>query len=153
MLNWLISVVADFGSQWADSALSMLFLTGFLSATLLPGGSEAVLFATLDLHKYSPVLAISIATLGNTLGGATNFAIGLWIPNRTQNKKRSLRSLLWLKKYGYWALLFSWLPVIGDAMCVAAGWLRMKFLPSFVLILIGKAIRYAVLAALFYGFF
>lgn len=148
-----MSLVADFGSQWADSALFMLFLTGFLSATLLPGGSEAVLFATLDLHTYSPILAIFIATLGNSFGGAVNFAIGLWIPNRTQSKKRSLRSLLWLKKYGYWALLFSWLPVIGDAMCVAAGWLRMRFLPSFILILIGKAIRYAVLAALFYGFF
>ncbi|MCE0494216.1 YqaA family protein [Vibrio salinus] len=153
MLNWLMSLGIDFGHQWADSALSMLFLSGFLSATLLPGGSEAVLFATLDLHTYSPFLAVSVATFGNSLGGVANFAIGLWIPNRSQNRKRGLRSLLWLKKYGYWALLFSWLPVVGDAMCVAAGWLRMRLLPSFILILIGKAIRYAVLAALFYGFF
>lgn len=153
MLDWLSYFGAEFASQWADSALSMLFVTGFLSATLLPGGSEAVLFATLDLHKYSPLLSISIATLGNTLGGATNFALGLWIPNREPKKKSNIRSLLWLKKYGYWALLFSWLPVVGDAMCVAAGWLRMKFLPSFLLIFIGKAIRYAVLTALFYGLF
>ncbi len=153
MIDWLVSFSTEFGSQWADSALLVLFITGFLSATLLPGGSEAVLFATLGLNQYSPLLAISVATLGNTFGGATNFALGIWIPNRIENKKRSLRSLLWLKKYGYWALLFSWLPVVGDAMCVAAGWLRMKFLPSFVLIFIGKAIRYAVLTALFYGFF
>ncbi|RQW62935.1 YqaA family protein [Vibrio viridaestus] len=153
MLEWVTTFISNLGSLWADSALLMLFITGFLSATLLPGGSEAVLFATLDLHQFSPLLAITVATLGNTLGGATNYALGLWIPNRTEGRKRGLKSLLWLQKYGYWALLFSWLPVIGDAMCVAAGWLRMKFWPSLILIFIGKAIRYAVLTALFYGFF
>ncbi len=140
-------------SWFADSALAVLFISGFLSATLLPGGSEAGLIATLSLQQYSPVWVIIVATIGNTLGGLTNYWIGIWLPNRTQNEKHGHKAIAWLQKYGYWSLLFSWLPVIGDPLCLAAGWLRMKFLPCVVLIAIGKALRYMVLTALFYGLF
>lgn len=81
------AVFQQLGVWFADSALTLLFVTGFLSATLLPGGSEAALLATLSLNQYSVTSIILVATLGNTLGGLTNYWLGLWIPNRTQNEK------------------------------------------------------------------
>lgn len=138
---------------FSDSALWALGTSGFLSATLLPGASEATLLATLALEKYAVFWVVSIATIGNTLGGLTNYALGLWIPNRTQKEKHGHKAILWLSHYGYIALLFSWLPVIGDPLCLAAGWLRMKFLPCLIIIAFGKALRYSVLAALFLGLF
>lgn len=136
---------------FSDSALWVLFITSFLSATLLPGGSEATLLATLELHQYPVANVVLVATVGNTLGGLTNYGIGLWLPNRMQQEKHANRALRWVEKCGYWTLLFSWLPVIGDPLCLAAGWLRMKFLASTAFIFIGKALRYALLAAIFYG--
>jgi membrane protein YqaA with SNARE-associated domain len=153
MLEFLDPFFSSIGVTFEDSALWMMFITGFLSATLLPGGSEAALIAVLKLGLEPLPLVIIVATLGNTFGGVANYLIGLWIPNRTDQQKHGHRSLVWLQKYGYWALLFSWLPIIGDALCLAAGWLRMRFIPSFTVILIGKAVRYSMLAALFYGFF
>lgn len=138
---------------FAESALWVLFFTGFLSATLLPGGSEASLLATLATDNYLPSLIILVATAGNTLGGLTNYWLGLLIPNRTRDEKHGHRAIAWISRYGYGALFFSWLPVIGDPICLAAGWLRMKFLPTVIIITLGKAVRYSVLTALFFGFF
>lgn len=138
---------------FSDSALWVLFSVSFLSATLLPGGSEAALIATFSLQKFSPITIIAIATLGNTLGGMTNYWLGWLLPNRTQPEKQGHKALQWLYKYGYWALLLSWLPFIGDPLCLAAGWLRMKSLPVLSMIMLGKALRYSMLGAVFYGFF
>lgn len=143
----------SFYQVFADSALWVLFFTGFLSATLLPGGSEASLLATISTEQYSVPLIVLVATIGNTLGGLTNYWIGLLIPNRTRNEKHGHRAIAWIHRFGYGALFFSWLPIIGDPICLAAGWLRMKFLPSLILIFVGKALRYCVLSALFLGFF
>ncbi|GEA52818.1 membrane protein [Vibrio inusitatus NBRC 102082] len=145
------AVFSQLGVWFADSALTLLFATGFLSATLLPGGSEAALIATLSLNQYSIFSILLVATLGNTLGGLTNYWLGLWIPNRTQQEKHGHKAIAWLQKYGYWSLLFSWAPVIGDPLCLAAGWLRMRFLPCLVLITLGKLVRYAVLVGLYTG--
>ena len=153
MLETFTGAFEAFALWFSDSALWVLFISGFLSATLLPGGSEAGLIATLALNQYSTVSIIVIATLGNTLGGMTNYWLGLWLPNRTQHEKYGHKAVRWLSRYGYWTLLFSWLPIIGDPLCLAAGWLRMRFLPSFILILVGKAIRYSLLAAIYFGFF
>ncbi|MGR5118709.1 YqaA family protein [Vibrio astriarenae] len=153
MTDFFSTLFSEVALWFSDSALWVLFITGFLSATLLPGGSEAGLIATLSLGAYSPTWIIIVATIGNTLGGMTNYLIGLWIPNRTESEKHGHKALAYLKKYGYWSLLFSWLPVIGDPLCLAAGWLRMNFWLSTLLVLIGKAARYCVLTTLFYGFF
>jgi membrane protein YqaA with SNARE-associated domain len=153
MLDLLDTVVSGNLFSFSDMPLWALFLSSFLSATLLPGSSEAALIAILSLQRFSPVLIIFIATLGNSLGGITNYCLGVWVPNRTQANKHGHNSLVWLKKYGYWTLLLSWMPVIGDALCVAAGWLRMKFFLSLICIVIGKTIRYIILTVLFYGFF
>jgi membrane protein YqaA with SNARE-associated domain len=118
-----------------------LFVASFISATVLPGGSEVVLIAL--IHKYPEVIwrAVFVATVGNTLGGMTSYLLGRMIPNRAQSK-----AIIYLHKYGYWALLFSWLPRFGDALCVAAGWLRFNPWLSLALFAIGKLFRYALIA-------
>ncbi|MCW8330621.1 DedA family protein [Photobacterium sp. SDRW27] len=134
-----------------ESALWVLFTTGFLSATLLPGGSEANLIATLKLGDNVVWLVVLVATLGNTLGGMTNYWLGRLLPDKTSDEKHGHKALQWLKKYGYWSLFFSWLPIIGDPLCLAAGWLRMRHWLSFLIVMIGKAARYTVLALIVQG--
>ncbi|UTV28211.1 YqaA family protein [Photobacterium atrarenae] len=134
-----------------SSALWVLFSTGLLSATLLPGGSEASLVAALKLGEQPAWLLVIVATVGNTLGGMINYWLGRWLPDKTSEEKNGHKALQWLKKYGYWSLLFSWLPVIGDPLCLAAGWLRMRHDLSLVLIFVGKAVRYLLLALVVQG--
>lgn len=118
-----------------------LFVASFLAATLLPGGSEIVLIAVLQKHPDAVVQAVAVATLGNTLGGTTSYLIGRMIPNKAESK-----AIIYLHKYGYWALLFSWVPLFGDALCVAAGWLRYNPWVSLLLFAIGKLFRYVLVA-------
>lgn len=129
-----------------DSALWILFSTGFLSATLLPGGSEAHLIYLLKQNSHAMATLVLIAALGNTLGGMTNYWLGRLLPKRTLEQKHSQRAIAWLQRYGYWTLLLSWLPIIGDPLCLAAGWLRLRQSWCCLFIAIGKMLRYVVLA-------
>jgi membrane protein YqaA with SNARE-associated domain len=129
-----------------------LFISAFLSSTLLPGGSEIVL-AYLSIHSsHEPWLLLVIATTGNTLGGMSSWLIG-WlvstgkIANKLKNKQNST-AINAIKKWGSPLLLLSWAPIIGDAFCVAAGWLRINVLLALVFICVGKAIRYALILSL-----
>lgn len=124
-----------------EATLWALFTSSFLAATLLPGGSEAALFAVLKLHPGQQWLALGIATLGNTLGGLSSYLIGRVIP-----QKLTPRGLPMLQKYGSPALLLSWVPVIGDPLCVAAGWLRFNPLLATLFIALGKFARYWLIA-------
>jgi membrane protein YqaA with SNARE-associated domain len=121
----------------AEAGLWGLFAASFIAATLLPGGSEVVLVAVIHRHPDLLWTAVAVATAGNTLGGATSFLIGRLIPNRVHHK-----AIIYLHQYGYWALLFSWLPLFGDALCVAAGWLRFNPWISLALFAVGKLFRY-----------
>lgn len=100
-------------------------------------------------HWSSPLALWGIATLGNTAGGLINWLLGAWIverwPKLTPRKTRQQQAVVWLRRWGYPALLLSWLPLVGDPLCLAAGWLRINFLRSFVFIFVGKGLRYAVL--------
>jgi membrane protein YqaA with SNARE-associated domain len=125
----------------AEAGFVGLFIASFLSATLLPGGSEAVLIAVIARHPEAVIEAVAVATVGNTLGGASSFLIGRLLPNRAQH-----RAVIYLHRYGYWALLFSWVPVIGDALCVAAGWLRFNPWGSLLMLAVGKLLRYLAVA-------
>lgn len=131
---------------YGDSALWILFSTGFLSATLLPGGSEANFILLLKQNNESIATLVLVAALGNTLGGMTNYWLGRLVPSRTSNQKYTQKAIMWLQRFGYWTLLFSWLPIIGDPLCLAAGWLRLKQIWCCLFIAIGKTIRYVVLA-------
>jgi membrane protein YqaA with SNARE-associated domain len=128
-----------------DLGLWGLFASAFVSATILPGSSEVVLVALLT--KYPNVFwqAISVATVGNTLGGFTSYWLGRLIPNRSEGAQK-VRAIEWLKHYGVWALLLSWVPLVGDALCVGAGWLRLNLWASLAMLAIGKLVRYLLLA-------
>lgn len=127
--------MSEGASLWA------LFVSSFLAATLLPGGSEAVLFGVLKLHPGELWSAIGVATLGNALGGMSSYVIGRLIP-----PKKDLPGLPAVQKYGNPVLLLSWVPIIGDPLCVAAGWLRLDPWWSFLFITLGKLARYLVVA-------
>jgi membrane protein YqaA with SNARE-associated domain len=118
-----------------------LFVSSFVSATLLPGGSEIVLVALVQKFPEAFWRAILVATIGNTAGGMTSYALGRLLPNRVEH-----RAIIRLHRCGYWALLLSWLPVIGDALCVAAGWLRFDPWRSALLLAAGKLARYVLVA-------
>ncbi|NUY56848.1 hypothetical protein BZG78_00135 [Salinivibrio sp. MA351] len=127
------------------SALATLFVTSFLSATLLPGGSEANLVYLLTQQQFADGVIVAIATVGNTLGGMTNYAIGRWIPDYQPHQRWHRRAHLGLQRYGYAALLLSWVPIIGDPLCVVAGWLRLRQSWCWAVIFIAKASRYMVI--------
>ncbi|WP_232012586.1 YqaA family protein [Vibrio aphrogenes] len=131
--------------------LWFLFFSGFLSATLLPGSSELSLYAALELNTISFFWVMSIATLGNTLGGMTNYYLGLFLPNKTLRHRRGHQLESWIQHYGYWVLLMSWMPIIGDPLCVAAGWLRMNPWLCSLAIFLGKGLRYIALGMIFKG--
>jgi membrane protein YqaA with SNARE-associated domain len=126
-----------------EAGLWVLFSSSFLAATLLPGGSEAVLFGMLKLHPAQYWAALLVATLGNTLGGMSSYLIGRLIP-----PKEDMPGLPAVQKYGSPALLLSWFPIIGDPLCVAAGWLRLNPWRSALFMGLGKFARYCVIAAL-----
>lgn len=126
-----------------EITLSALFLSGFLAATLLPGGSEAVLFAVLktDAGLFWP--AVGIATVGNTLGGLTSYLLGRLAP-----EMKPTAALSRVRRFGSPVLLFAWAPVIGDALCMAAGWLRLTAWKVALFMALGKLARYLVVARL-----
>ena len=126
-----------------DAGLWTLFASSFLAATLLPGGSEAVLFGVLKLEPAQYWPALAVATVGNTLGGMSSYLIGRLIP-----QKQDLSGLAVARKYGTPVLLLSWVPLIGDPLCVAAGWLRLNPGLSLAVMAIGKFARYLAIAAL-----
>ncbi|MGP9421461.1 YqaA family protein [Ewingella sp. AOP8-B2-18] len=128
-------------------ALISLFSSSFLSATLLPGNSEILLVGLLTAGSASPLLLVLAASFGNTLGGITNIIIGRLLPKL--KPQRGLDTALgWLNRFGPAALLLSWLPVVGDVLCVLAGWLRMPWGSVVFFLLIGKTVRYVVLTAI-----
>ena len=126
------------------SSLLALFASSFLAATLLPGGSEIVFAGVLSAkpHLYWPALAV--VTIGNTLGGMSSYLIGRLLPQRAE-----LKGLKWVQSYGSPALLAAWVPIVGDPLCVAAGWLRIDPWLAALFMAIGKFARYLAIAALF----
>ncbi|WP_054177679.1 YqaA family protein [Trabulsiella odontotermitis] len=127
-------------------SLLSLFASSFLSATLLPGNSEAVLVALLLSGASKPWLLVLIATIGNSAGGATNVILGRLFPLRKTSRWQE-KATGWLKRYGAVALLLSWMPVMGDLLCLLAGWMRIPWGPVLFFLCLGKALRYVVVAA------
>ena len=127
-----------------DESLSLwaLFASSFLAATLLPGGSEFVLAGVLNAYPQQYWPALAVATFGNTLGGMSSYLIGRIIPPRGE-----LKGLQWIRRYGSPALLLAWVPVIGDLLCVAAGWVRVNPWLAALFMALGKFARYLVIAS------
>jgi membrane protein YqaA with SNARE-associated domain len=125
----------------SDLSLWGLFISSFLAATLLPGGSEAVLFGVLKLHPDLFWPALLLGTLGNTLGGMVTFGMGWMLPQTQQ-----LKHVEKVRAYGTPALVLAWVPLIGDALCLAAGWLRLNWWQAALFMAVGKFARYWVIA-------
>ena len=128
-------------------SLISLFASSFLSATLLPGNSEVVLIAMLLAGASQPWLLVLIAIIGKSLGGVTNVILGRLFPLRKTSRWQEKASG-WLRRYGAAALLLSWAPVIGDLLCLLAGWMRISWGPVLFFLCLGKALRYIVIAAI-----
>lgn len=119
-----------------------LFFSAFTSATIFPGTSEAALAVMVHNYPQSFWWAFFLAAFGNTLGSIVSYGMGRLLP---QKYKPSVKTEACLKKYGAWGLLLAWVPFVGDALPIAAGWLRLPFAVSCLMLAIGKIARYGVL--------
>ena len=131
--------------------LSTVFVVSFISATLLPLGSEPAVFGLIKLNPELFWPAILVATVGNTLGGAVSWAMGLAshkVVDKYRHSSTHLRALDWLERIGPKACLLSWLPVVGDPLCAIAGWLKLPFWPCVAYMAIGKFARYVTMTTL-----
>jgi membrane protein YqaA with SNARE-associated domain len=137
-------------------SLTALFVVSFLAATILPLGSEWLL-VTLILQSHQIGELVMVATLGNFLGACTTYAVGLWGSSWLATKilrideARFNKTVLLYRRYGSWSLLFSWVPIIGDPLCLVSGSLRLNFLLFSLLTFSGKLSRYIVVAAVTSG--
>ncbi|WP_191833843.1 YqaA family protein [Pseudomonas fluorescens] len=143
--------------MWDLSAYAGLFIAAFGAATLLPMQSEAVLVGLLLTGNHSVTALLLVATAGNVLGSAVNWLLGRyiehyrhkrWFPVSDDKLDRAQQAY---HRYGRWSLLLSWVPVIGDPLTMIAGVMREPFWSFLLIVLLAKATRYLVLAALTVG--
>lgn len=130
--------------------LSTVFVVSLISATLLPLGSEPVVFGLVKLNPELFWPAVLVATAGNTLGGAIDWWMGYGAHRAVDKVRHSsthVRALDWLERLGPKACLLAWLPLIGDPLCAVAGWLKLPFWPCLFYMAIGKFLRYLVMTA------
>ncbi|OFZ67093.1 MAG: hypothetical protein A2V79_00965 [Betaproteobacteria bacterium RBG_16_56_24] len=128
------------------ASIISLFISSFLAATLLPGGSEATLFAVLKAYPETLWIALITATIGNTLGGMVTFGMG-WLLPQTHIQTQQIKHVEKVRNYGVPVLLLAWVPLLGDALCLAAGWLRLNWWQAALFMALGKFARYAAIAA------
>jgi membrane protein YqaA with SNARE-associated domain len=146
----------DLGPWWQDLGLPGLFLAAFVAATILPFSSEAVL-AAMALGPWSSFALWAAASLGNWLGGMSSYGLGRLGDLRSLARWTGAdpsRALAWQERarpYGAWAALLCWLPVVGDPIAIALGLMRSHLWGTALLMLLGKAARYAVVLAMMRG--
>ncbi|TFL15504.1 DedA family protein [Pusillimonas caeni] len=167
-IHWLLAALA-----LPRVGLSAIFIVSLVSATILPLGSEPAVFGYVKLSPHMFWPAVLVATLGNTLGGVISYAMGLgaekgyerWREKhghghaeieaqRRKSAGRWHRHISdWVHRFGPAALFFSWLPMVGDPLCVVAGWLKLPFWPSVFFMAVGKFLRYVVMTGALLWFF
>ena len=136
------------------TAYASLFTAAFLSATVLPGSSEVVLVMLVLERKLDVTTLLLVATIGNTLGSVLGWILGRWFGNLAQRRwfpaseAQMERASRWFRRYGIWALALAWVPIVGDALTIVAGVLRVNLGLFVVLVGLGKALRYV---AVLYG--
>ncbi len=129
----------------------VLFAVAFTAATILPGSSELALAASIAANPGYTVTLFLTALAGNVLGSVLNWALGRWAAGLAGKKgfpvtpQQLARASALFNRYGYWLLLFSWAPVMGDPLTVVSGSLRVNFWLFLILVAIGKAIRYLLI--------
>ena len=134
---------------FSDAALSellTLFISAFISSTLLPGGSELLLIYYLKNDPANVWPYFFAVTAGNSLGAMLTYLMGYyfyWGRDKAQAKHE--KAIRFLKKYGVYSLLLSWLPIVGDLLPLVAGWLKLSIFKSMLFIVTGKALRYLLI--------
>jgi membrane protein YqaA with SNARE-associated domain len=134
-----------------DNGYPALFLLSLLASTLIPLGSEWLL-VTLIVQGFDPLRVVLTASVGNLLGAATCYLIGFYGSAFLAGRVLRLdvadraRAEGWFGRYGSWSLLLSWLPVVGDPLCVVAGMMKITFVRFALLVAAGKVARYAAVA-------
>lgn len=152
--------------QWIEHLLTLLslpeyglttvFLVSFISATLIPLGSEPVVLGLIHLNPGMFWPVVLVATVGNTLGGAVDWWMGYGAHKAADKYRHSnhhARALDWLEKLGPKACLLAWLPLVGDPLCAVAGWLKLPFWPCLAYMAIGKFARYVTMTVAAIGAF
>ncbi len=139
--------------------LAGLFFGSVLASTLVPFGVELFLYYLYVSNQYSVLILLSVATVGNTAGGCLMFLLGWlfkqglsktsWHQKLQRRFKLEDRALARIEKWGPIALLFSWMPVVGDPLCLAAGYMKLPIAFCSVMIFLGKLARYTVLLWIF----
>ena len=124
-----------------EAGLAGLFAASFVAATIVPLSSEMVLFGFLKLHPQALAPAITLATIGNTLGGMTTYLLG-----RIAREPKGFARLAQVRRFGAPLLALAWLPLVGDGLCLAAGWLRVHWLAVAVFQCAGRLARNIVIA-------
>jgi membrane protein YqaA with SNARE-associated domain len=128
-----------------------LFLLSFLAATLIPLGSEWLL-VTMLLQQHNPLATVATATIGNYCGALSSYLIGIYGSDFIATKVLRMDSSSTRKaerffaKYGSWSLLFSWLPIVGDPLCLVGGALKIPLGRFSLLVFTGKAVRYCAVS-------
>ncbi|MCB1377105.1 MAG: DedA family protein [Alphaproteobacteria bacterium] len=130
-----------------------LFVSAFLSATLLPGTSDVGLAAATAMSDLPVVMLVAVVTLGNTLGSCVNWIMGLAVAHGSERVKLPGADKLdrfkgFYARYGKWSLLLSWLPIVGDPLTVLAGLARTPLWLFLPLVMVGKLLRYVAIAGL-----
>jgi len=131
-----------------------LFLNSFISATLFPLGSEALLLYYLSI-EFNYIYLLLFASIGNTLGSILNYWFGLkgeyYLINKKLIKEKSIEKYKkYFDKYGSFTLLLSWMPIIGDGFTFVAGMLKYNLKSFVLLVFISKFSRYCFII---YGYF
>ena len=160
-VDWILATLAlpKFG-------LPAVFLVALISATLLPLGSEPVVFGYVKLAPEMFWPTIVVATAGNVIGGMIDGWMGhtarkAWIGYRRRHRlaggtdaelvqrrpKLGDKWFGWMRRFGPPVLILSWLPGVGDPLCTVAGWLRLRWWPCLVWMTVGKFIRYVVMTS------
>lgn len=131
--------------------LFSLFLLSFLAATLVPLGSEWMV-VTMLLAGKTPPAVVAVATAGNYLGALTTYWIGLYGGDFLKRRllrmddKSTRKAERFYDRFGSYSLLLSFLPVVGDPLCLIGGVLRVSFIRFSLLVVAGKLARYAAVA-------
>lgn len=148
MQAWIESLLALLALP--KFGLSTIFIVSFISATLLPLGSEPAVFGLVKLNPDLFWPAVLVATAGNTLGGAVTWWMGYGAERAYEklvHKPHEVRALYWVRRFGPRACVMSWVPLVGDPLCAVAGWLQLPFWPCVLYMAIGKFARYAVMTS------
>ncbi|MNE15691.1 Inner membrane protein YqaA [compost metagenome] len=132
-----------------EYGLPGLFLICFLASTIIPFPSEAAILLFLNSGEYSPGSILIAASLGNCLGGSTNYLLG-YFGRKLLSKKQFLKSESLIQRYGFWTALLSWVPIIGDPLLVVLGVYKVSVWKTLTLMCIGKIARYLILFGAYY---